>query len=51
VPRTPPVTDPALLEAHEVTDPERVAWWRARLDRVRVELGHRRHSGGTSTVA
>jgi o-succinylbenzoate synthase len=35
VPRTPPEPDPALLDAHEPTDPDRAAWWRARLTRVR----------------
>jgi len=33
VPRTPPVPDPALLDAHPA-DPERARWWRARLTRV-----------------
>jgi len=34
VPRTPPVPDPALLDAHAITDPERARWWRDRLARV-----------------
>ncbi len=34
VPRTPPVPDPALLDAHAMTDPERARWWRDRLTRV-----------------
>jgi o-succinylbenzoate synthase len=34
VPRTPPAPDPALLDIYEVTDPQRVAWWRERLHRV-----------------
>jgi o-succinylbenzoate synthase len=34
VPRTPPVPDPALLDAHAMTDPERARWWRDRLARV-----------------
>jgi O-succinylbenzoate synthase len=38
VPRTPPVPDPALLDRYALTDPDRVAWWRARLSRVRAEL-------------
>jgi o-succinylbenzoate synthase len=35
VPRTPPTPDPALLDAHELTDPDQAAWWRDRLTRVR----------------
>ncbi|SFP49591.1 O-succinylbenzoate synthase [Amycolatopsis arida] len=35
VPRTPPTPDPALLDAHAPTDPERAVWWRNRLARVR----------------
>jgi o-succinylbenzoate synthase len=38
VPRTPPAPDPALLDAYELPDPERSAWWRDRLARVRAEL-------------
>jgi o-succinylbenzoate synthase len=34
VPRTPPIPDPALLDAHELTDPDRAAWWRTRLVHV-----------------
>jgi len=33
VPRTPPAPDPALLDAYPA-DPDRTAWWRARLTRV-----------------
>ena len=33
VPRTPATPDPALLDAH-AADPERTAWWRARLRRL-----------------
>ena len=33
VPRTPPVPDPALLDAH-AADPERERWWHDRLARV-----------------
>jgi o-succinylbenzoate synthase len=50
VPRTPPVPDPARLAAFELTDPERVAWWRDRLGRVRVQL-QGRADGGTTTPA
>lgn len=39
VPRTPPVPDPILLDAYELTDTKRAMWWRERLARVRVELG------------
>lgn len=38
VPRTPPAPDPALLDAYGMADPERAAWWRDRLARVRAEL-------------
>ncbi len=38
VPRTPPPPDPALLDAYQLADPQRVAWWRDRLSRVRTEL-------------
>lgn len=38
VPRTPPVPEPALLDAHAPTDGARAAWWRDRLTRVRAEL-------------
>jgi o-succinylbenzoate synthase len=34
----PPTPDPALLDRYEVADPERAAWWRARLARL-VEQG------------
>ncbi|WP_227979138.1 o-succinylbenzoate synthase [Nocardia spumae] len=34
VPRTPPQPDPALLQRFRHPDPDREAWWRARLDRV-----------------
>jgi len=37
VPRIPPTPDPQLLREFAMTDPERVAWWRARLTRVRAE--------------
>ncbi|MQA13353.1 MAG: O-succinylbenzoate synthase, partial [Pseudonocardiaceae bacterium] len=43
VPRTPPAPDPALLGSYEPADPARAAWWRDRLDRVRIELGDRRN--------
>ena len=33
VPRTPPVPDPALVDAHPAA-PDRARWWRARLARV-----------------
>jgi O-succinylbenzoate synthase len=39
VPRTPPTPDPVLLDTYELTDRERVTWWRQRLARVLVELG------------
>ncbi|WP_306365667.1 o-succinylbenzoate synthase [Nocardia sp. CC227C] len=35
VPRTPPTPDPRLLERYRHPDPDRTAWWHARLDRVR----------------
>jgi o-succinylbenzoate synthase len=38
VPRTPPVPDPALLDRFELTDPQRSAWWRDRLERVGAVL-------------
>jgi O-succinylbenzoate synthase len=38
VPRTPPEPDPDLLAAHRIIDPERAAWWAARLDRARLLL-------------
>lgn len=41
VPRTPPVPDPTLLDAYELTDPEQATWWRDRLARVRTKLDHR----------
>lgn len=34
VPRSPPTPDAGLLDAHEQHDPDRAAWWRARLARV-----------------
>jgi O-succinylbenzoate synthase len=34
VPRTPPTPDLARLAEHAMRDPEREAWWRARLHRV-----------------
>jgi o-succinylbenzoate synthase len=39
--RTPPVPDSELLNTYELTDPERAAWWRDRLTRVRTELDRR----------
>jgi O-succinylbenzoate synthase len=36
--RTPPSPDPTLLDIYELTDPERAAWWRQRLGRVRAML-------------
>ncbi|EHR52229.1 enolase superfamily enzyme related to L-alanine-DL-glutamate epimerase [Saccharomonospora marina XMU15] len=36
VPRTPPTPDPSLVDAYELTDPDRAAWWRDRLSRVRA---------------
>lgn len=41
VPDTPPAPDPDLLGRYELTDPDRVAWWRDRLARVRAEHGGR----------
>ncbi|MCP2169314.1 o-succinylbenzoate synthase [Goodfellowiella coeruleoviolacea] len=38
VPTTPPRPDPDLLAEFELTDPERRAWWRARLARARAAL-------------
>ncbi|MGH3614556.1 MAG: o-succinylbenzoate synthase [Pseudonocardia sp.] len=38
VPRTPPTPDLDLIETYALTDPERVAWWRDRLRRVRHML-------------
>jgi o-succinylbenzoate synthase len=32
--RAPATPDPALLKAHQLVDPQRVAWWRERLGRV-----------------
>lgn len=40
VPRRPPAPDPALLDRHEPADPARLAWWRARLARVRDLLAN-----------
>jgi o-succinylbenzoate synthase len=37
VPRTPPAPDPALLDAFELTDPQRASWWHDRLARVRAQ--------------
>ena len=34
VPRAPMVPDPALVNAYQLADPERAAWWRERLRRV-----------------
>jgi O-succinylbenzoate synthase len=34
VPRTPPIPEAALLAEHAMRDPEREAWWRARLHAV-----------------
>ncbi|NIJ10954.1 O-succinylbenzoate synthase [Saccharomonospora amisosensis] len=42
VPRTPPTPDPTLLEAYQLTDPDRAAWWRDRLARVRAAHGTNR---------
>ncbi len=39
VPRTPPVPDPALVEAARPADPERERWWRQRLARVARIIG------------
>ncbi|MGH8908001.1 MAG: o-succinylbenzoate synthase [Egibacteraceae bacterium] len=41
VPRTPPLPDPALLDAAQPTDPDRLDWWRQRLARVRIALRER----------
>ncbi|MEV6770710.1 o-succinylbenzoate synthase [Nocardia sp. NPDC051030] len=38
VPRTPPTPDPALLDRYRHPDPDRVTWWRDRLNRVRLLL-------------
>ena len=38
-PRTPPVPDPALLDAHRQRDPERAGWWHDRLARTARLLG------------
>ncbi|WP_019932169.1 o-succinylbenzoate synthase [Nocardia sp. BMG111209] len=38
VPRTPPTPDPARLQRFRHPDPDRVAWWRTRLERVRLLL-------------
>ena len=38
VARTPPVPDPALLEAHRQPDPGRTRWWRDRLARAARHL-------------
>lgn len=44
VPRTAPIPDVTLLDTYELTDPERVTWWRERLVRVRDELARARAS-------
>jgi O-succinylbenzoate synthase len=44
VSRTAPEPDPALLDTYELTDPERITWWRDRLARVRKEFGSARAS-------
>ncbi len=36
VPRTPAAPDPALLDTYQPPDPQRAAWWRERLRRVRA---------------
>ena len=36
IPDKRPAPDPALLEKYELTDPQRAAWWRDRLRRVRA---------------
>jgi O-succinylbenzoate synthase len=36
VPRTPPIPDPALLDAYELADEHHAAWWRDRLRRVQL---------------
>jgi O-succinylbenzoate synthase len=41
VPATPPRPDPALLDRHELTDPDRRAWWTDRLRRVLALLAPR----------
>jgi o-succinylbenzoate synthase len=38
VPHTPPAPDPALLDAHQLTDQKQAAWWRDRLRRAHAEL-------------
>jgi o-succinylbenzoate synthase len=40
VPRTPPTPDFDLVDQFRMADSERVAWWRERLARVRVEWAH-----------
>lgn len=37
--RDPATPDEALLETYRMRDPERAAWWRTRLDRVRRAMG------------
>jgi O-succinylbenzoate synthase len=39
VPRTPPIPEPALLDAHRQRDPERAGWWHDRLARTARHLG------------
>ena len=41
VPHKPPTPDPDLLSTYELTDPQRVDWWRNRLARVRRILDGR----------
>lgn len=38
VPTTPPIPDPGLLERYRHPDPQRVIWWRQRLERVAALL-------------
>ncbi|MCX4096377.1 o-succinylbenzoate synthase [Nocardia sp. alder85J] len=38
VPKAPPTPDPALLRRFRHPDPDRTAWWRTRLERVRLLL-------------
>ncbi|MFC5992885.1 o-succinylbenzoate synthase [Pseudonocardia hispaniensis] len=45
VPRTPPAPDPTLLDTYAPADPQRAAWWRARLARVRAEHVRTRRAG------
>ncbi|PZS40711.1 MAG: O-succinylbenzoate synthase, partial [Pseudonocardiales bacterium] len=43
VPRRPPAPDAALLDRYELADPQRAAWWRDRLRRVRAEQQRAEH--------